>query len=106
MDRIEFKFDTDLKFDKDVYKYNYERYKNQFIERANFIVAQRELRSNLGEIQIVYGNYHTSLVTLAINNKHKWTLFANCRKSSLLMTEVFNNFKKRAKLFELVGKIE
>jgi hypothetical protein len=97
MDRKEFDYTKDLKFDKSIVERNLESDPKGFYERANRIYEFRQNVTNMEEMTLNFGNFHTLLDTTE-ENKHHWTAFVTLKKLDNRISDVVESLKKEANI--------
>lgn len=103
MDRIKFDFSSDLKFDEEVFKKNFENHNQEFKEKAEKIVKERIATTGSNELHLHFGNTH-ELLSTADDNQHRWGVFVEVKKSSGKITEVLSKLRKACNLDKIIEK--
>lgn len=98
MDRKEFDFRNDLKYDESVFIHNYKHFPSECKNVIDNIISYREKKKNLKEYRLAYGNNH-EYIPSDTNNNHKWVAYISLKDCDKTKKTILDNFKYKSNLF-------
>jgi transcription initiation factor IIF auxiliary subunit len=105
MDRKEFNYRTDIKYDESIFIHNYNLNPNECRKVIDNILTHRLNKKNLKEYRLAYGNLH-EFIPSENNNNHKWIAYACLKDCDLTKKHILDGFKYRSNLFWITNSFD
>jgi transcription initiation factor IIF auxiliary subunit len=105
MDRKEFDYRTDLKYDESVFLHNYKYFPTDCKNVIDNVISHRETKKNLKEYRLEYGNHHEYIPSES-NNNHKWVAYVGLKDCDKTKKDILDGFKYRSNLFWITNSFD
>lgn len=105
MDRQDFDYENDLKYDRSIFLENCNNFPKECKDKALKIIQFRQRNMGMTQLRLAYGNLH-EILEIDEDNKHKWTAFVTVRKSDDKVKTIFDTMKEDANIAAFIGMDE